>query len=73
MLHYRLARQLKQPHLSQGAITADQRALKGAVDLGVVGHVTSAEKNFVLTAVAFFFALQGTGPMSIVKAQGVFS
>ncbi|MEC7501923.1 MAG: DoxX family membrane protein [Planctomycetota bacterium] len=73
VLHYRLARQLKQTHLSQGAIPADQQVLAGAIDLGVVGHVTSAEKNFVLTAVAFFFALQGTGPMSIVKAQGVFS
>ena len=73
VLHYRLASQLKQTHLSQGAIPADQQVLEGAIDLGVVGHVTSAEKNFVLTAVAFFFALQGTGPMSLVDAQGVFS
>ena len=73
VLHYRLARQLKQTHLSKGAITGDQQVLEGAIDLGVVGHVTSAEKNFVLTAVAFFFALQGTGPMSLVDAQGVFS
>ena len=73
VLHYRLAARLKQTHLSSEALPADQHALERAIDLGVVGHVTSAEKNFVLTAVAFFFALQGTGPMSLVEAHGVFS
>ena len=73
MLHYRLARRLKRTRLSAGASAADQEALEGAIGLGMVGHVTSAEKNFVLTAVAFFFVLQGTGPMSLGDAQGVIS
>lgn len=33
--------------------------------LAVVGHMSSAQKNFVLAAVAFFFMLIGTGPHSI--------
>ena len=73
LLHYRLADRLKRTHLSAGATASDQESLESVITLGVVGHVTSAEKNFVLTAVAFFFLLQGTGPMSLVKACGVFS
>ena len=72
VLHYRLTRQLKQTHLSLGKIPSDQQVLKRAINLGVVGHNTSAENNFVLMAVAFFFALKGTGPMSLFDAQGVF-
>ncbi len=73
ILHYRLARILKQTHLSKEACAADRDALQGAIALGVVGHVTSAEKNFVLTAVALFFAMKGTGPLSLVPSSGVFS
>jgi len=73
ILHYRLARILKQTHLSEEACAADRDALQGAIALGVVGHVTSAEKNFVLTAVALFFAMKGTGPLSLVPSSGVFS
>ena len=73
VLHYRLARRLKQTHLSKEACAADRDALEGAIALGVVGHVTSAEKNFVLAAVALFFAIEGTGPLSLVPSSGVFS
>ncbi len=73
VLHYRLARTLKQMRLSSEASTTDQAALEGAISLGVVGHVTSAEKNFVLTAVAFFFAIKGTGPWSLTARLEVFS
>ena len=73
VLHYRLARLLKQTHLSKESTAADQDALEGAISLGIVGHVTSAEKNFVLTAVAFFFAIKGTGPLSLGAGLGVFS
>ena len=73
LLHYRLARRLKRTRLSAEASTADHEVLEEAVNLGVVGHVTSAEKNFVLTAVAFFFVLQGTGPMSLGGALGMIS
>jgi len=35
------------------------------VNLAIIGNVSSAQKNFVLAAVAFFFMIQGTGPWSI--------
>ena len=73
LIHYRLARLVRQTHLSASANQADQEALAGVVELGVVGHVTSAEKNFVLAAVALFFALVGTGPLSLDAGLGVFS
>ena len=59
VLHYRLARTLKQMRLSSEASRTDQAALEGAISLGVVGHVTSAEKNFVLKAQALGVLLLG--------------
>ncbi len=57
VIHYRLAAIAKtsvaNPHQHELA------------KLAVAGHITSAQKNFVLAAVAFFFALLGSGPMSI--------
>jgi len=72
LLHYRLARLVKQLHLSEEATPVDRGALDKAATLGVVGHVTSAEKNFVLAAVALFFVLKGTGPLSLVASSGIF-
>lgn len=73
ILHYRLARLIKQTHLSNNASAEDRAALDGAATLGWVGHVTSAEKNFVLAAVALFFALKGTGPLSLLSSSGILS
>lgn len=33
--------------------------------LALVGHTTSAQKNVVLAALGFFFAVAGTGPFSL--------
>lgn len=73
VLHYRLARLVKQTQLSEAATQVDRDALQATIDLGVVGHVTSAEKNFVLAAVALFFALVGTGPLSLIPSSSILS
>ena len=65
VIHYRLADLAKGARLSGQASSADRQAMAQVSKLGVVGHVTSAEKNFVLAAVALFFLLKGTGPWSL--------
>ena len=67
-IHYHLAQRARATQLSQGASDADTQATSELSDLAVVGHVTSAQKNFVLAAVGLFFFLVGTGPLSLVGA-----
>jgi len=57
VIHYRLA-----------AIAAERLLGQGEEDmakLALVGHVSSAQKNIVLIAVACFFFLLGSGPLSL--------
>ena len=72
VIHYRLAASVSAVQASASASEADRDAIARLQTLGTIGHVTSAEKNFVLTAVAFFFALMGTGPGSLGPAAGLF-
>ncbi|MEM9659329.1 MAG: hypothetical protein AAF961_13310, partial [Planctomycetota bacterium] len=72
VIHYRLARIAQETHLSDAASEEDRAAAVELSNLGQVGHVTSAEKNFVLAAVALFFALVGTGKFSLAASTGVF-
>jgi uncharacterized membrane protein YphA (DoxX/SURF4 family) len=72
VIHYRLARIAKGTQLSESASDEDQSTVAELANLGHVGHVTSAEKNFVLAAVALFFALVGTGEFSLVPSTGIF-
>lgn len=65
VIHYRLAAQAGTAALSPAASEADRDAIAGVVGLATVGHITSAEKNFVLAAVGLFFLLLGTGPFSL--------
>lgn len=57
IIHYRLAGMAKM------AVSNSQQA--DIAKLALVGHLTSAQKNFVLLAVAFFFILLGSGPCSL--------
>ena len=43
----------------------NQASSKQIADLAVVGHVTSAQKNYVIAAVSLFFVFSGTGPWSL--------
>ena len=72
-IHYSLAEMAHQAQLSHTASGEDRAAFQELATLGWVGHVTSAQKNFVLAAVALFFALVGTGPLSVVPSMGIFS
>ncbi|MEK6246766.1 MAG: hypothetical protein N2C12_01220 [Planctomycetales bacterium] len=72
VIHYRLGAMAKATQLSESASNQDQATVAELANLGQVGHVTSAEKNFVLAAVALFFALVGTGKMSLISAAGIF-
>ena len=65
VVHFRLARHAQKIHLSIEASHDDQQQLKQVIQLATVGNVTSAQKNFVLAAVACFFMLMGTGPFSL--------
>ena len=65
VVHYKLANLIKQHHLSPTAGVTDVSVLQAVIDMGMVGNITSAQKNFVLAAVALFFMLLGSGPMSL--------
>jgi uncharacterized membrane protein YphA (DoxX/SURF4 family) len=71
-IHYLLADMAHQAQLSETASADDRAEFQELATLGWVGHVTSAQKNFVLAAVALFFALVGTGPWSFVPSTGIF-
>lgn len=71
-IHYLLAA-ASDTTLSDSATADDHAAAQALSKLAVVGHVTSAQKNFVLAAVAAFFALAGTGPWSLTASRGIFS
>lgn len=67
IVHYRLADNSKKIVSSSTISFKDQQQLTQAIQLAVIGNVTSAQKNFVLAAVACFFMLLGTGPYSMVN------
>ena len=66
VIHYRIADSARNTSLSTAASLEDKNTVKQLATLAAVGHTTSAWKNFVLAAVAFFFLIQGTGPWSLV-------
>jgi len=57
-VHRQLARQAK------AMANKDNQPL---VTLAQVGHVTSAQKNIVIAALAFFMVLQGVGPYMLIN------
>ena len=71
-VHYKLAEAAREATLSSAASSEDRERLSALAGLAEVGHVTSAEKNYVLAAVALFVALAGTGPWSFVPNAGIF-
>ncbi|MDG2305413.1 MAG: DoxX family membrane protein [Candidatus Binatia bacterium] len=72
LVHYRLAARAGAIELSAHASREDVATLEGLAALAIVGHVTSAQKNFVLAAVGSFFFLVGTGPLSVVGSAPPF-
>ncbi len=66
VVHYRLAGKAQDSSMSLTASTEDKNTLEQLKTLAAVGHITSAQKNYVLAAVAAFFLLQGTGPWTLV-------
>ncbi|CEK10693.1 DoxX family protein [Legionella hackeliae] len=63
--HYTCAHKLTSIQLSTTATDEDKKLLEEAKAIGMVGHVTSAQKNYVIAAMSFFFMLLGTGPWSV--------
>lgn len=66
VVHYRFASTIQDQHLSSQVSSDDQSVYQQVQTMGAVGHITSAQKNFVLAAVACWFMLMGTGPLSLV-------
>ena len=65
LVHKRLAEQMTRLSASDSASDADRRTLSEAISLGVIGLVTSAQKNIVLAGVGLYFLLAGSGPISV--------
>lgn len=65
VVHYRLMGKVAHATLSASLSGDDQRCFSEVVSLGILGNKTSAQKNIVLAAVACFFMLLGSGPLSV--------
>lgn len=66
VVHYRLSQQLAAMKLTKAAGDKDKTVFQNAKALGVVGHVTSAQKNIVIAAALLVIVLLGSGPMSLL-------
>lgn len=62
LTHYRLAKQASKI----GNINSNDQ-IQQLVALAKVGNITSSQKNVVLAAIALFFMLMGSGPMSLIE------
>ncbi|MDI9819008.1 MULTISPECIES: hypothetical protein [unclassified Legionella] len=63
--HHACSRSLAKLQLSKAASAEDQAIFTQAKEIGQIGHLTSAQKNYVIAAISFFFMLLGTGPFSV--------
>lgn len=61
IIHKRLAKIAENTVLSSKASIEDTQTVDQLKTLAAVGHVTSAQKNYVLAAVAVFIMLHGSG------------
>ena len=66
-VHYTLAKTIQVSELYSPISDTDNNTLNEIKTLGAIGHITSAQKNFVLAALAFFFLIVGTGPFSLTS------
>jgi len=64
-VHYKLSQKIAKESLSNTATQKDQDVLSETKQLGIVGNITSAQKNIVIAAALLFIALIGSGPYSI--------
>lgn len=65
-VHFRTAKLIQQLG-SETISPQDEERISKLVELGTIGHMTSASKNIVLAAVAYFFILMGSGPWSLIN------
>lgn len=65
LVHYKLSRLVAGLRLSASATIADQQILEKAKHLGVVGNVTSAQKNIVIASALWVIVCLGSGPYSL--------
>lgn len=65
VVHYRFSDRIASIKLSASASEKDQHSLNEVAALGILGNQTSRQKNIVLAAVACFFMLLGSGPISL--------
>lgn len=66
VVHYRLSKNLDGMTLSASASKQDKVTFQNAKALGVVGHVTSAQKNIVIAVALLVIVLLGSGPFSLL-------
>lgn len=66
VVHYKLSQQEAAFELSAEASESDKAVLEQAKGLGIVGHVTSAQKNIVIAAALWVIIFLGSGPYSLI-------
>ncbi len=67
LYHYRTANIIRDTTLSDKASEQDISSFEKTKILGIIGHITSAEKNLPIAAASFFIFLMGTGPFSLTS------
>jgi len=65
MIHFRCAEFASKVPLNPELPKEAQDTVMQLKTLAMIGHKPSAQKNFVLAAVALFFFFNGTGPLSL--------
>jgi len=66
-VHYKLSQKIASLNLNTVACKEDCNILAETKQLGIVGHITSAQKNVVIAGALFFITLMGSGPYSITN------
>lgn len=64
-VHYKLSQKIARFNLSNLASKEDCNIISETKQLGIVGHITSAQKNVVIAGALLFITLMGSGPYSI--------
>ena len=65
--HNLYVKQLQSMNLDSQASPDNQKILNEAKKLGILGNITSGQKNIVIAAVLVFIALIGSGPYSLTE------
>ncbi len=64
-VHFQMAKMIGRSELPPSCIEQGEQAFSRLQMLGILGQVSSGQKNVVLAAISLVFAVVGTGPYSL--------